>query len=402
MAIKKQIGFNFGNQTLVNSSSVTGNAFVSSLQNIFLLDFKSGDEEEWLYSPTITRQADAFEVGTSSNGAVVGTSPNILEEKAFVVKKVVSATGTSFHLPLIYRKNTVGAPKRDGKMYIGMRVNRNIAVSGCPAFIFGKFQPSLPTSAEYFKCANTTEINLFVEFELDFSAKVVNVYYNNTLVTTLTMLDMDDIGVVFGNMDSSTASTTGATVAPAPILVANPSFMYLSSYYVAHDKPGDAVKTGRLGPVRSLSFSNVGSWTFTSPPLTVNWDVVGSGGSYAALLSYKSIVTATDPIYPNYMIGKTDSSPVGVYGKTIDSPSNSLLAVSLFSQSISEDGTTPAASRLQIKDLTNSTELATRTANVPLKSFGAQNHTTFDNVGRDTSLSTLQNYEFSIAPVKTV
>lgn len=402
MAIKKQIGFNFGNQTLVNSSSATGNAFVSSLQNIFLSDSKSGDEEEWLYSPTITRQSEAFEVGTSSNGAIVGVSPNILEEKAFAVKRVTTASSASFYLPLIYRNNTVGAPKREGKMYVGMRINRNISVSGCPAFIFGKFQPSNPTSPAYFKCANTTEINLFVEFEFDFAAKTVSVYYNNTLVTTLTLLDMDDVGVVFGNMDSSTTSTTGGTVAPAPILVANPSFMYLSSYYVAHDKPGDAVKTGRLGPVRSLSFSNVGSWTFTSPPLTANWDVVGDNGSYAALLSYKSIVTATDPIYPNYMIGKTDSSPVGVYGKTIDSPSNSLLAVSLFSQSISEDGTTPAASRLQIKDLTNSDELSARVANVPLKSFGAQNNITFDNVGRDTSLSTLQNYEFSIAPVKTI
>lgn len=351
MAIKKQIGFNFGNQTLVNSSSATGNAFISSLQNIFLSDSKSGDEEEWLYSPTIARQADAFEVGTSSNGAVVGTSPNILEEKAFAVKKVTAAS-SDFYLPLTYRNNTVGAPKREGKMYVGMRINRNISVSGCPAFIFGKFQPSSPTSLAYFKCANTTEINLFVEFEFDFAAKVVNVYYNSILVTTLTMLDMDDIGAVFGNMSASTTSVVGGTVSPAPILVANPSFMYLSSYYVVHDKPGDAVKTGRLGPVRSLSFSNVGSWTFTSPPLAANWDVIGDKGAYAALLGYKTIVTGADPIYPDYMIGKTDSSPVGVYGKTIDSPSNSLLAVSLFSQSISESGI-PAASRIQIRDLTN-------------------------------------------------
>lgn len=402
MAIKKQIGFYFGDQTLVNSSSATGNAFISSLQNIFLSDFKSGDEEEWLYSPTIARLSSSFEVGTSSNGSPVGKFPNTLEEKAILVKKVTASSGTDFYLPLVYRKNMAGAPKREGKMYFGMRINRNISVSGCPAFIFGKFQPSGPTTLSYFKCANTTEINLFVEFELDFAAKTVSVYYNNTLVTTLTLLDMDDVGVVFGNMDSSTTSITGGTVSPAPILVANPSFMFLSSYYVAHDKPGDAVKTGRLGPVRSLSFSNIGSWTFTSPPLAGNWDVIGDKGAYAALLGYKSIVTATDPIYPSYMIGKTDNSPVGVYGKTIDSSSNSLLSVSLFSQSISEDGTTQAASRLQIKELTNSTVLATRTANVPLRSFGAQNNITFDNVGRDTSLSTLQNYEFSIAPVKTV
>lgn len=400
MAIKKQIGFNFGNQTLVNSSSATGNAFISSLQNIFLSDSKSGDEEEWLYSPTIARQADAFEVGTSSNGAVVGTSPNILEEKAFAVKKVTAAS-SDFYLPLTYRYNTAGAPKREGKMYVGMRINRNISVSGCPAFIFGKFQPSSPTSLAYFKCANTTEINLFVEFEFDFAAKVVNVYYNNTLVTTLTLMDMDDVGAVFGNMSASTTSVASGTVSPAPILVANPSFMYLSSYYVVHDKPGDAVKTGRLGPIRSLSFSNVGSWTFTSPPLAANWDVIGDKGAYSALLGYKTIITGVDPIYPDYMIGKTDSSPAGVYGKTIDSPSNSLLAVSLFSQSIS-DGGIPAASRIQIKDLTNSAELSTRVANVPLKSFGSQNHITFDNTGRDSSLSTIPNYEFSIAPVKAV
>lgn len=397
MAIKKQIGFNIAAQPVSSANNpYAGSNYLNAIHSTLCMDIPDG--EEYYFGPSLAIARDGYNAGSTTLGAQIGVSPNRMEEMALSLSKVVAGDSPAYY-SVMWGSTQLGRPKQEGKVYIGCRVDRNIVVSGSPVVIYGKYSS---TVQGWLKGPNTSEIKLYIEFEIDFEAKTVKIFYNNTLVMTITMVDMKDLGIGFGNYTSATIDGNGAPVAASPILVANPAFMFISSYYLVHDKPTDAVKTGRLGPVRCMSITSAGVYSFSTPPTGANWTFIGNtSGSLNTFMGMKRITTNDEPVYPDYAIGKNSEAKSGLYGVAIDSPSQ-VLAISLYSQAISDDMSTTAASKLEINDRAAGKTLVSRVANVPLKSWGIQNNLTLDLSDKPISLSTIPNYEFAISTAKAV